>query len=152
MSSIDEVSSLSQLTGTASIGKRNAKSMMLASKTCKCDHLGGENIVSIKIETSSDRKKYQGFDLAHQMVTIKTTLENLRMKSRMTPDCNGLYAHLVSNDGSSIIDDYVSASEGLTMLSLLSATRASFVSTACSVPVPSINDDENAIYIMMTAQ
>ena len=59
---------------------------------------------------------------------------------------------VVGNDGSSIIDDNVSTSECLAMLSLLSTPNTCFVSTVCSAPVLSINDDENAVYIMMTAQ
>ena len=79
MSSTDEISSLSQPTRSATIGKIHDKMMMLVSRACNHDYIGGKNIAAAQIELSSDRKKCQGQNLVHQTLTFKTMLENLRM-------------------------------------------------------------------------
>ena len=78
--------------------------------------------------------------------------DNLRMKSRTKHVYDGSCAYIVGNDGPSIIDNYVNALESLIMLSSLNTPRTYFVLTACSASVPSMNDNENSVSIMMKAQ
>ena len=60
---MDEVSSLSNPLGLALTGKSCAKIIVLASKTHKYNHLGGNNTAAVQMALSLDRKKYQGHNL-----------------------------------------------------------------------------------------
>ena len=60
---MDEVSSLSKPLGLALTGKSCAKIIVLASKTHKYNHLGGNNTAAVQMALSLDRKKYQGHNL-----------------------------------------------------------------------------------------
>ena len=149
----DEISSVSQFGRTASSNKKTfVQIIVLASQTYKYDHLSGRSPAAIESELASERNKHGGFYHIGEEHTFESMLEHIRTKARCIPAYNGLCTYIVGNNRPMLIENQVNALEGLSMLSSVKVPSIYCILTTCPTSVPDINDDKNALTIMMKSQ
>ena len=147
---LDDLSSVSYSTSVPSTrSKIHAECVVIASKLCKYDQLGGRSHACVQGELESEKNEFQGFVEIKENDAFLGLLKRLQSEARCIPSCKGACTCVVARNRPSLTPNDMNVVQGLTMSNYTGTPSMCCILTTCETSTPYVEDKFNAHSILM---